>query len=93
MFWGRTSRVFVKYSNLMSAKQTDLKEKLRQALSSTIRVISDDFEIKKTSEKNNNLKQFNSFELENLNNKYDFIKARADCKNGKKLLSFLNRLK
>ena len=79
MFWGRTSRVFVKYSNLMSAKQTDLKEKLRQALSSTIRVISDDFEIKKTSEKNNNLKQFNSFELENLNNKYDFIKARAEA--------------
>tara|TARA_B100000035_G_C20761726_1_gene448631 strand:+ start:141 stop:242 length:102 start_codon:yes stop_codon:yes gene_type:complete len=31
----------------MNNKETNLKEKLRQALTSTIRVISDDLEIKK----------------------------------------------
>jgi cobaltochelatase CobT len=36
----------------MSDKETNLKEKLRQALASTIRVISDDLEIKQISKKN-----------------------------------------
>ena len=63
----------------MSDKVTSLKEKLRQALTSTIRVISDDLEKK---EKNNNAKsshKSNYFELNHLDNKIDFIKARAEA--------------
>ena len=78
MFWRGSSRVFNEYSNLMSDKDTSIKEKLRQALASTIRVISEDFEIKK-NEENKNSKKFDFFELDNLNTKTDFIKARADA--------------
>ena len=35
----------------MSDKETNLKEKLKQALASTIKVISDDLEIKQTDKK------------------------------------------
>ena len=35
----------------MSDKESTLKEKLRQALASTVRVISDDLEIKKKNRK------------------------------------------
>ena len=59
------------------SKETNLKEKLRQALASTVRVISDDLEIKKKTEDNKSSKKFDFFELDNLNNKNDFIKARA----------------
>ena len=45
MFWGRFTRIFDQYSNLMSNKETNLKEKLRQALTSTIKVISDNLEV------------------------------------------------
>ena len=62
----------------MSEKETNLKEKLRQALSSTVRVISDDFEIKKRTDENKSSNKFDFFELENLNNKNDFIRARAE---------------
>ena len=78
MFWRGSSRVFNEYSNLMSDKDTSIKEKLRQALASTIRVISEDFKIKK-NEENKNSKKFDFFELDNLNTKTDFIKARADA--------------
>ena len=63
----------------MSDKETNLKEKLRQALASTVRVISDDFKIKQDNEDNKNSKKFDFFEIDNLNNKVDFIKARADA--------------
>jgi len=59
------------------SKEANLKEKLRQALASTIRVISDDLEIKKKPEDNKSSEKFDFFELNNLNNKNDFIKARA----------------
>ena len=60
----------------MRDKETNLKEKLRQALTSTIRVISDNLEINQI---NKNSKKFDLFELDNLNNKIDFIKARAEA--------------
>ncbi len=63
----------------MSDKGSNLKEKLKQALSSTIRVISDDLELEKSLDKNKSSNKFDFFELDNLNNKYDFIKARADA--------------
>ena len=62
----------------MSNKGDILKEKLLQALNSTARVISDDFNVKEDSEKNKNPKKFDFFNLENLNSKSDFIKARAE---------------
>jgi cobaltochelatase CobT len=64
----------------MSDKETNLKEKLRQALASTVRVISDDLEVK-TEDKNKNkqnLKKNDFLKLDNLNTKNDFIKARAE---------------
>ncbi|MDC3016861.1 cobalamin biosynthesis protein CobT [Candidatus Pelagibacter sp.] len=63
----------------MSDKETNFKEKLRQALASTIRVISDDLQIKKKSDDNKSSKKFDFFELDNLNSKNDLIKARAEA--------------
>jgi len=59
-------------------KEDSFKEKLKKALISTVKVISDDYEIEK--KKNNNLssKNYNFFELDNLNTKEDYIKLRAE---------------
>ncbi len=54
----------------------NLKEKLKQALNSTARAISDDLSINEN--KNKNYKKLDFFNLENLNSKNDFIKARAE---------------
>ncbi len=62
----------------MSNKETDLKEKLKQALSSTVRVISDDIFTDKDFKENKSSKKFDFFDLDNLNSKNDFIRARAD---------------
>ena len=62
----------------MNNKSEELKEKLRQALNSTARVISGDFETKDNFDQNKSSKKFDFFNLENLNSKSDFIKARAE---------------
>jgi len=64
-----------------SNTNANLKEKLKQALTSTVRVISNDLSINNKSKENESSKEFNFFELDNLNSKIDFIKARAesDC--------------
>ena len=62
----------------MNNKNDNLREKLKQALTSTARVISDDFNIKENLEHNKSSKKFDFFNLENLNSKSDFIKARAE---------------
>ena len=59
-------------------KDESLKEKLRQALTSTFKVISDDYENKNNIENNKNTKKFEIFEIDSLNSKKDFIKARAE---------------
>ena len=59
-------------------KTEEFKEKLKQALTSTARVISDDLELKDNSNQNKSSKKFDFFNLENLNSKNDFIKARAE---------------
>ncbi len=61
----------------MNSKTESFKEKLRQALSSTARVISDDLRINPKKNAKNSEKQ-DLIELENLNSKNDFIKARAE---------------
>ncbi len=53
-----------------------IKEKFRQALSSTVKVISEDFDVKIDS-KNKKTEKFDLFEIDSLNNINDFIKARA----------------
>ncbi len=62
----------------MNNKDANLKEKLKQALTSTARAISGDFETSDNLDKNKNLKNQNFFEIENLSSKSDFIKARAE---------------
>ena len=59
-------------------KNEILKEKLKQALTSTARAISDDFKNRDKPDKNEKSKLFDNFDLENLNSKSDFIKARAE---------------
>ena len=61
-----------------SNKDANVREKLKQALTSTFKVISDDFVVKSKIENNKNSKDLNFIELENLNTKEDFIKARAE---------------
>ena len=56
-----------------SNKSAHLKEKLKQALNSTFKVISDDFKI----DKNISSKKDEFFDLQNLDSKKDFIEARA----------------
>ncbi len=60
-----------------SSKNANLKDKLKLALDSTFKVISDDFKINNEFEKNKTSKKLDFFELENLDSKNDFIKARA----------------
>ena len=63
----------------MNKKQENFKEKFKQALISTAKVISDDFLInKKNIKKNLSSKNLDFFELDNLSNKYDFIRLRAE---------------
>ena len=63
----------------MNNKSESLKEKLKQALSSTARVISDDLSIKPKLDNKKNVDKFEFFELDNLNTRSDFLKARAEC--------------
>jgi cobaltochelatase CobT len=62
----------------MSDKIASLKEKFRIALTSTAKVISDDFDLKDTSSENDKKKDLNLIEIDNLNNPSDFIKLRAE---------------
>jgi len=61
-----------------SKKDASLIEKFKQALTSTEKVISGNFKLSSEIDKNKHTNKFNKFELENLNNKNDFIKARAE---------------
>ena len=61
----------------MSNKEA-LKEKLKQALSSTVRVISDDLELSQRQDKNKSSKKFDFFEIDNLAGPRDFVRLRAE---------------
>ncbi len=63
----------------MNKKQENFKEKFKQALISTAKVISDDYlTSKKNIKKNLSSKNLEFFELDNLSNKHDFIRLRAE---------------
>ena len=59
-------------------KEDNLKEKFKQALISTVKVISDDYNLEKEVNKNLSSKNYNFFELDNLNTKEDYVKLRAE---------------
>ena len=59
-------------------KDKSIKEKFKQALISTIKVISEDFEIKEHNKKKNNSNNYDFINLKNLDNKNDFVKLRAE---------------
>ena len=59
-------------------KENIIKEKLKQALVSTARVISEDFRDKNSTDDNKNSKEFDILNLESINSKSNFIKARAE---------------
>ena len=48
----------------MNNKDVNLKEKLKQALTSTAKVISDDFKINNNLDQNKDSKKFDFFDLE-----------------------------
>ena len=62
----------------MSDKIASLKEKFRIALTSTAKVISDDFDLNDKSSENNKKKDLNLIEIDNLTNPSDFVKLRAE---------------
>tara|TARA_B100001142_G_scaffold24870_1_gene22654 strand:- start:3449 stop:5257 length:1809 start_codon:yes stop_codon:yes gene_type:complete len=64
----------------MNKKEDNFKEKFKQALTSTAKVISDDYKLNvKNANKNFSSKNLNFFEIDNLSNKNDFIKLRAEA--------------
>jgi len=58
-------------------KEDNFKEKFKQALISTAKVISDDYK-PNTNKQNASSNNFNFFELDNLNSRHDFIRLRAE---------------
>ena len=59
-------------------KEDNYKEKFKQALISTVKVISDDYKVK-SEDKNESSKNINFFELDNLTSKHDFTRFRAEA--------------
>ena len=59
-------------------KEDNFKEKFKEALISTVKVISDDYKLKKGEHNNFNSKNFSFIELDNLNSKEDYVKLRAE---------------
>ena len=62
----------------MSDKITALKEKFRLALTSTAKVIADDFDLANKQSEKEKKQELNSIEIENLTKPSDFIKLRAE---------------
>ena len=62
----------------MSTRESNLKEKFRIALTSTAKVISDDFDLNKKEYARNKSKDTSSIEVDNINSPSDFIKLRAE---------------
>ena len=71
-------------------KEDSRKEKFKQALISTIKVISGDLKIEKDPKKNKSSQNFNFFELDNLNSKQDYIKLRAETDSEALKIKFSN---
>ncbi len=62
----------------MSTKENNLKEKFKIALTSTAKVIADDFDLNKINSEEKKIKEFNFLEIDNLTSPADFIRLRAE---------------
>jgi len=63
----------------MNNKEDNFKEKFKKALISTAKVISGDYKLDLDSkDKNSSSKNLDFFELDNLEDKHDFIRLRAE---------------
>ena len=58
-------------------KEDNFKEKFKEALISTLKVISDDYKVNENENKNLKSKNFNFLEIDNIKNKQDYNKIRA----------------
>ncbi len=58
-------------------KEDNSKEQFKQALISTVKVISEEYKAEVSLKKNLSSKNYNFIELDNLNNQQDYIKIRA----------------
>ena len=77
----------------MSNKKNDFKEQFKQALISTAKVISDDYNpISKKVEKKLNFKKIDFFNSADLTNKDDFIRLRAETDSDALKKKFSNKL-
>ena len=72
-------------------QKENLKEKFKQALFSTIKVISDNYKLDKKENKNLSSKNFDFFEFDNLNKKEDYIKLRAETDSEALRIKFSNK--
>jgi len=73
-------------------KVDNLKEKFKQALISTAKAISDDILVKKNDKKENALNNFDFIKLDELNQKDDFIKFRAEMDSAALKKKFSNKI-
>ena len=62
----------------MSSRESTLKEKFRIALTSTAKVISDNFDLNKKVSEKNKLNDKGPIEIDSINSPSDFIKLRAE---------------
>ena len=75
----------------MNNKENNFKEKFRQALISTAKVISDDYKIDiKKFDKDPVSKKIDFFDITNLSSKHDFIRLRAEADSGALKKKFSN---
>ena len=70
--------------------EDNFKEQFKQALISTAKVISDDYR-PNINKKNNSSKNLDFFELDNLDNKHNFIRLRAETDSGALKKKFSNK--
>jgi len=76
----------------MKSKEDNFKEKFKLALTSTAKVISDDYSLDSNKKvKNLSSKNIDFFELDNLNNKSDFIRVRAETDSKALIKKFSNK--
>ena len=72
-------------------KDQNIKEKFKQALISTIKVISDDFKNDPTIKKDSKSNNFDAIEIDNLENKQNYIKFRAEADSEALKIKFSNK--
>jgi cobaltochelatase CobT len=76
----------------MSSKENNFKEQFKQALISTVKVISDDYKVDvRKLDKNLDSKKNDFFDVTNLSNKGDFTKLRAETDSGALKKKFSNK--